>query len=477
MSADLVLDKSSSVGQGNIVTDGVPDAPFRAFPNTWPAGKTFGYKIEFGVLAEVGIGTVVSQAPFTFSRSPADGASPLNLGAGVKQVAHVVTAAEVDKFQNVRQAAFATAINLASTGLTFLPQRTVNSAVAFTVAASPVAGAMVYLRLVADGANIPTFVGFIEWGGSSGYDNRAGIVNVLQFFHDGSEAWYCVSQAAGAVAADTTPPTEVNAVVSNGAPTFVDIVFSEAMDTNHVPPISTIAASGHTLTALAFTSAFQLRATVAAGYANGEAASTLAYTASGADYLRDAAGNALANFSGRPITNNVQAAATGTANLIFTNNVNMSAVPPHYVGTNSAVPYNNYGVATVKSAAGSTSSVQMDIPGNGSDGVCLTLQANSDNNNTGSNNIQFGFVSIAGQMYRFDNQNFQQALSAVGTTEYGKTYRLARVGTQVKLQNSADGVTWADLYTYSSASAVDLYCHAYINNTLNLINPKGTNLV
>lgn len=83
-------------------------------------------------------------------------------------------------------------------GNKFMPQQTVTGALGFTVAASPAKGAHCYLRLLANGVNAPSFSGFKEWGGSAGYDNRSGIVNEIDFWYDGNDAWFCINQAVGA---------------------------------------------------------------------------------------------------------------------------------------------------------------------------------------------------------------------------------------------------------------------------------------
>ncbi len=308
--ADLVKDTSTSVGAGNIVTSGSPTPPYRDFSTIGPVGAAFGYKLSMGNQVEVGIGTVVALAPFQFSRAPAGGASPINFGAGSKDVEHVVTAAEYNKFQAVRQIAFAAAVPLTAPGLTLMAPKAMTGNLAITIAANPVAGAQAWAPIIGDGSSSLTVSGAKKLNFSMDFDNRAGIENQLQLFYDGRYAWYSISQELDAQPVDLTPPTEVSALVANSTPTYVDIQFSEAMDTNHTPPASTITISGHAVTALAFISAIVARATVSAAFVNGEAARTLAYAASGSDYFRDAAGNALADFSNKPITNNVGVVAT-----------------------------------------------------------------------------------------------------------------------------------------------------------------------
>lgn len=123
-------------------------------------------------------------------------------------------------------------------------------------------------------------------------------------------------------AGDTTPPTADDAVVEDATPTYVDITLSEAMDTGYTPAASSVTVSGHTVSALAYTSSTNLRATVSAAFVNGEAARTAAYTQPGTNNARDVAGNLLANFSGLAITNNVgvvsnNALTSNTADVLF----------------------------------------------------------------------------------------------------------------------------------------------------------------
>lgn len=113
-----------------------------------------------------------------------------------------------------RDIAFSTIVPLSVSGQAYMPQQRVSSALTFTAAASAVRGALVYLRLVADGANIPNFSAFKEWGGSLGYDNTSGIVNEVQFYHDGYDSYVSISQAIGAV-----PVPPVASAVTLAGPT------------------------------------------------------------------------------------------------------------------------------------------------------------------------------------------------------------------------------------------------------------------
>lgn len=130
-------------------------------------------------------------------------------GAGSKDVFCTLHSKEMGSFASIKDIPFATAIPLIQAGSAYMAASTVSGPITFTAAPGAVRGALVYLRLIADGVNAPNFSAFREWGGSSGFDNRAGIVNQLQFFYDGSDLFYSASQAVGAVpvaAPDTTAP-------------------------------------------------------------------------------------------------------------------------------------------------------------------------------------------------------------------------------------------------------------------------------
>lgn len=125
--------------------------------------------------------------------------------------------------------AYAAAVPL--TGTLYMPQTSVTSAIAFTVVAGPLKGANTYLRLVANGTNTPTFSGMREWGGSSGFDNRNGIVNEIQFFNDGVDSWYSISQEVNAQAL----PAPATAVSMTGPTTGVSGVASTAFSIGVTP--------------------------------------------------------------------------------------------------------------------------------------------------------------------------------------------------------------------------------------------------
>ena len=313
---DRVKESTVTVGTGPFALGGAATG-FQTFAAALTVGDTVPYCATLGSEWEVGIGTLTAAATLvrTSVTSSSNGGNLVNFSAGTKEIFASATASVLSKFTQTGDLPFATSVPLTISGSSYMPQQSVSSVLAFTPAASAVKGALVYLRLVADGVNAPTFTGFKEWGGSLGYDNRSGIVNQLQFFYDGYDYWYTVSQQVGAAAVDATAPTALSASVANATPTFVDIVLSEAMDTSYTPAASSITVGGHTVSALAFTSSTNMRATVTTAFVNGEAASPVSYAQPGTNNARDLAGNLLANFSGLAVTNNVGAVATAPAQM------------------------------------------------------------------------------------------------------------------------------------------------------------------
>lgn len=308
---DRVQDLTTSTGTGAFSLSGNPPAGgYQPISAIGAIGTTFIYGVSSGNLWEIGVGTIT--ATNTVSRVPSSSSSG---GAAVDFPAGAVffctlSAAQIAKFNSTNTAAFTTVIPLTSPGAVYLPQQAVASVLGFSIAAAPVQGALCYVRLAADGTNVPTYAGMKEWGGSSGYDNRNGIINEVQFFYDGYDYWYSISQAIGATAVDAIPPTASSAAVANSAPTIVSILMSEAMNGTYVPAASAFTIGGHAVSNVAI-SGSSINLTCSAAFVNGEAARTIAYTQTGTNNARDLAGNLLGNFTALAITNNVGAVATG----------------------------------------------------------------------------------------------------------------------------------------------------------------------
>ena len=79
-----------------------------------------------------------------------------------------------------------------------------------------IAGASVLMRFVADGniANTPIFLGAEQVSGSSGWDNRAGIVNLVQMQFDGVDFFYSIVQKALGAVLDLQAPVLVSSEIN-----------------------------------------------------------------------------------------------------------------------------------------------------------------------------------------------------------------------------------------------------------------------
>lgn len=108
--------------------------------------------------------------------------------------------------------------------------------------------------------------------------------------------------------ADTTPPTLINAAVSNSTPNRVDITFSEPM-LSVWSPDTAWSISGHSVVGVVRSTSTTGYLVVTPSFINGESR-TLGYTAPGLDYMTDMAGNSLANISGFSVTNSVSVDST-----------------------------------------------------------------------------------------------------------------------------------------------------------------------
>lgn len=223
---------------------------------------------------------------------------------------------------------FALAIPLTSGGSAYMPQQNITGPMTFTLAPNPVKNSLVYARLVGNGVDTPNNAAFKEWGGSLGFDKTLGIVNQVQWFYDGYDPYVSYAQVIGATAIDTTAPTVSAAAVANATPTVVNITFNEALAAGSVPAASAVTVSGHTVQSVAV-SGSNLNVTVTPAFVNGEAARTAAYTQPGTNGLRDAAGNQVASFTNRAITNNVAATDT-TAPALQSAAVNGAALVVAY---------------------------------------------------------------------------------------------------------------------------------------------------
>jgi hypothetical protein len=206
-----------------------------------------------------------------------------------------------------------------------------------------IAGAMVIMRFVADGvtANTPSFAGMRTLTGSSGWDNRAGFLNLVQMLYDGTDYWHSIGQDADQGIADATAPL-LNTRSFNAAGNQITLFYNEVLLVSSVPP--TTAFTGATVTNVAIsgtTVILTVNPAIAAG-----ASITLGYTGTG---IKDLAGNSAATFSGAisvPAATDTtpptlsSSAINGTGNsvtLTFSETLSATSIPPTSAFTGASV--------------------------------------------------------------------------------------------------------------------------------------------
>jgi hypothetical protein len=137
------------------------------------------------------------------------------------------------------------------------------------------------IRLRTEAARAISSVEIVSGRTPGGKTQAAGTLS--DFFLD------CASKLTALI--DVTVPTFASGTATATSATQIDMVFPAGMDTTVVPLAADFAISGDTITAVAWTSATNLRLT-GTGFA---AAETLAYTKPAANALRDYAGNQMAS--------------------------------------------------------------------------------------------------------------------------------------------------------------------------------------
>lgn len=97
--------------------------------------------------------------------------------------------------QTYTEVAFTVTLALNTSIKTYMTQQYVQSVLNFVSPTSPIKNAYVYVRLIADGTNAPTFSSNFKKSSNSGtYVNINGVVNVVQFSYDGYDCWYTIHQ-------------------------------------------------------------------------------------------------------------------------------------------------------------------------------------------------------------------------------------------------------------------------------------------
>lgn len=176
-----------------------------------------------------------------------------------------------------------------------MAQKQINAPLTITCSAvGALPGASVLLRLVADGvqANTPVFSNAQQITGSSGWDNRAGIINIVQMQFDGTSFYFSIVQTALGAVLDLQAPTLVSSAI-NAAGTIATLTFNEDLLVTSVP-------TGANFTGVTVTSASVLNKVVTLNISPAVAVGTTNIVYSGTA-IKDLAGNVSAGFT-TPVT-------------------------------------------------------------------------------------------------------------------------------------------------------------------------------
>lgn len=341
---------------------------------------------------------------------------------------------------------FTPVIPLNTGGAAYMPKQNISGPLKLTAAAGEVRNSLVYLPLVANGVNVPDVSDFLEWSGSTGFDNTSGKLNILQLFCDGIARYHSYAQATASapLPGDTTAPVRQSATVNGN--TLV-LTYNEALNTA-APALSsysyvlnngaavnpaTVVVNGQTVTM-----------TFATGALQGQAAA-LSYVP-GTNSIRDTAGNAAAAFTSIAVTNNTPASDT-TAPVIQSATIN---------GANLVITYNE----ALNTVAPTLSSIVLSLASGG--GVSPTSAVVAGATIT----AVFATAATAGQSAALSYTPGASAIrdaagnNAVALTAYTVTNSTAAAGTDDPLQFTANPTYYVetvdgnDDYTYSSTTAI-----------------------
>lgn len=362
-----------------------------------------------------------------------------------------------------RSVAFTTTLPL--DGNAVMAARVVAGPIAFAAPPAPATDARCYVRLTADGTNVPSFAGFVEHGSSAGYMNIAGVVNLVRFWFDGATSWVAIAQALNVV-----PLVMQAAQILSAAPGQIVVTFPVTLNAGTVPPasafaitnsggadtVSAVAISGQTVTLT------KSRTTLSTDTV------TLAYTQPGTSALVDNNGNQVGS-SSITVANGV-GGASQSLRLGSLSNMTETAHAGggwDYAETASA----GYGAAAgrglcaKKIPANADGWVQFTAAGAmGASGPMLGLQTATTFANYTS--IDFGFY-LDGQLAILTNgaPSFG-GNGAAFTIAAGSLLRLKRTAGTVTLEGSNDaGTSWTVMQTWGGSSTAALSIVGMIGST------------
>ncbi len=338
-------------------------------------------------------------------------------------------------------------------GLNYMPRQVVSGAIAFTPASNPVAGAQCYVRVIADGVNVPSFAGFLEAGFSSGYNNTPGIDNQILFWYDGITPWYAVEQQVNAQ--PVAVPYYSSSQVTTGIPNVVAITFSAPLDTSQVPAASafSVTASGGAVSV----SSVALSGSVAAltmnrSIAGGETV-TVSYTQPGASPIIDSTDTWLApSFVSEIVTNSVSSEQVLRYTTLTSNLTESVDATFGYDYASSSGGFGNTGVSTIALPASSDGYIQA-VMGGGT----AVLGLHTSSSNQGFASFLYGLYANGGVYTPLYNGSPGTPTNVV-VPAMGDILQIDRTGTTAVAQVSQNGgSTYTTVATWTGDAGAKLY--------------------
>ena len=305
-----------------------------------------------------------------------------------------------------------------------------------TVGAVP--GASAVLRLVADGvnSNAPTFNNFKQITGSSGWDNRAGKINIINIQYDGVDYLFSITQTILNATLDLQAPAFVSSAV-NATGTVVTLSFNEDLLATSVPISSNF--SGATVTSATVLNkivTLNLNPAIASG-----ATANIVYTGS---TIQDLATNQSPNF-----TTSVTVAATQLqipVNL-DSRQTNLSQV---LVGTYKKILTGGWtsGISTSLNFVGDKTFEVSDASLSSTQAIIGLDTRTVADVNLIYQNLKLGISYYSGSYKAFIDGNQTNLIGYVA----GDRMRIIRTLGVLKAQYKRGAADWTDLFTFPSTA-------------------------
>lgn len=323
-------------------------------------------------------------------------------------------------------------------------------------ASGAIPGASVLMRLVANGVanNAPLFAGCTQGTGSSGWDNRAGAVNLVQMQYDGSTYWFSIMQATGGSVVDLQPPALLTSTI-NPAGNAVTLTYNEPLSASSLPTGAMF--TGATVTAASISGAV-ITLTLAPAIASGSSI-TLTYSGSA---IKDLAGNFAPGFTTASMLV-AAAAATPIPMALQSRDVGFTEMA---IGTYKTVSGGSWigGVSTSLNFVGDAIYETTDTsltPNQGIIGLhptAVTIAA------LGSyQGIHVGIAYYGGTV----NILQQNTQVNYGAWAAGTNMRIKRVGSVFFAEKKVGTGAWTRFHTYTYSTAAPMSTSMILNDNLN----------